>query len=70
MRWACVVLLSLTVALVPPAARLSRHVCGGAAYDYCVQALGCTTAEASKVEGKAFAEYCREHDSRACGRTM
>ena len=36
---ACVLLLSLTVALVPPAARLPSHVvCGGAAYDYCIQA--------------------------------
>ena len=52
MARACVLHLSLTVALVPPAARLSRHVvCGGAAYDYCVQALGCTAQEATKAEG-------------------
>ena len=51
MRWACVLLLSLTVALVPPAARLPSHVvCGGAAYDYCIQALGCTAEEAAKAE--------------------
>jgi hypothetical protein len=53
MARACVMLLSLTVALVPPAARLSRHVeCGGAAYDYCIQALGCTAEEARRTEAK------------------
>ena len=52
-RWLCVLHLSLTVALVPPVARLSRHVlCSGAAYDYCVQSLGCTAEEAAKAEGK------------------
>ena len=46
-------LLSLTVALVPPVARPRSHVvCSGAAYDYCVQALGCTAEEATKVEGR------------------
>ena len=56
MRWACVFLhLSLTVALVPPVARLSRHVvCSGAAYDYCVQSLGCTAEEAAKAERALF----------------
>ena len=53
-RWACVVLhLSLTVALVPPVARPPSHVvCSGAAYDYCIQSLGCTGEEAAKAEGK------------------
>ena len=51
--WACVLHLSLTVALVPPAARPPSHVvCSGAAYDYCVQALGCTSEEANKAEGR------------------
>ena len=51
-RWGCVLHVSLTVALVPPAARpLSHVVCGGAAYDYFVQSLGCTAKEATKAEG-------------------
>ena len=51
MARACVLHLSLTVALVPPVARLPSHVvCGGAAYDYCIQALGCTVEEAGKAE--------------------
>ena len=38
--------------LVAPGARPPRAVVsGGAAYDYCVQALGCTTQEATKAEG-------------------
>ena len=45
--------LSLTVALVPPRSRPSGAVvCRGGVADYCVQSLGCTAAEASKVEGK------------------
>ena len=44
--------LSLTVALVPPIARRPSHVVrSGAAYDYCIQSLGCTAQEAGKVEG-------------------
>ena len=71
MGWACVLLLSLTVALVPPAARLPRHVvCPGAAYDYCIQSLGCTTAEASKVEGRLLpniaANMTRAHADEQC----
>ena len=51
-RWACVLHLSLTVALVPPVVRPPSHVvCSGAAYDYCVQSLGCTAKEATKAEG-------------------
>jgi len=47
--------LSLTVALVPPVARPPRHVvCSGAAYDYCVQSLGCTAEEAAKAERALF----------------
>ena len=49
--------LSLTVALVPPAAMVppaarppSRVVCSGAAYDYCIQSLGCTAEAAGKAE--------------------
>ena len=39
-------------ALVTPVARPPRAVvCGGATYDYCVQALGCTAEEATKAEG-------------------
>ena len=49
-KWACVLHVSLTVALVPPVARPRSHVCSGAAYDYCIQSLGCTTAEASKAD--------------------
>ena len=45
--------LSLTVALVPPSARPPSRVVGsGAAYDYCIQSLGCTGEEAAKAEGK------------------
>ena len=45
--------VSLTVALVPPAARPPSHVvCSGAAYDYCIQSLGCTAEEANKAEGR------------------
>ena len=51
MARACVLQLSLAVALVPPAARLSSHVvCGGAAYDYYIQSFGCTAEEAAKAE--------------------
>ena len=50
-RWAFVLHLSLTVALVPPIAKRPSHVVrSGAAYDYCIQSLGCTAAEASKAE--------------------
>ena len=43
--------LSLTVALVPPIARRpSLVVRSGAAYDYCIQSLGCTAEEAAKAE--------------------
>ena len=53
-RWACVLYLSLTVALVLPVARPPSHVvCGGAALDYCVQSLGCTAEEARKIEAMA-----------------
>ena len=46
-------LVAGAAALVAPGSRLPRAVvCGGATYDYCVQALGCTAAEATKVEGK------------------
>ena len=46
-------LVAGAAALVAPGSRPSGAVvCRGAAYDYCVQALGCTAAEASKVEGK------------------
>ena len=46
-------LVAGAAALVAPGSRPPRAVvCGGATYDYCVQALGCTAAEASKVEGK------------------
>ena len=48
-RWACVLHVSLTVALVPPVARPPSHVvCSGAAYDYCIQSFGCTAEEADK----------------------
>ena len=73
MRWACVLLLSLTVALVPPAARLPSHVvCDGAAYDYCIQALGCTADEATKAEGALLPNIvksmtCAQADER-CSR--
>ena len=51
--WACVLHLSLTVALVPPIARRPSRVVGsGAAYDYCIQSLGCTAEEANKAEGR------------------
>ena len=50
-RWACVVHVSLTFALVPPVVRPPSHVCSGAAYDYCIQSLGCTAKEATKAEG-------------------
>ena len=51
MARACVLLLTLTVALVPPVARLPSHVlCPGAAYDYYIQCLGCTAEEACKAE--------------------
>ena len=50
-RWACALHLSLTVALVPPIARRpSLVVRSGAAYDYCIQSLGCTAEEAAKAE--------------------
>ena len=50
-RWACVLHVSLTVALVPPVARPPSHVvCSGAAYDYCIQSFGCTAEEADKAE--------------------
>ena len=40
-------------ALVTPVARPPHAVvCGGATYDYCVQALGCTSEEANKAEGR------------------
>ena len=46
-------LVAGAAALVAPGSRPSGAVaCRGAAYDYCVQSLGCTAAEASKVEGK------------------
>ena len=52
--------LSLTVALVPPVARLPSHVmCGGAAYDYCIQSLGCTAAEAGKVERSLMVDMAK-----------
>ena len=45
-------LVAGAAALVPPGSRPSGAVaCRGAAYDYCVQALGCTAAEATKAEG-------------------
>ncbi|CAH0366845.1 unnamed protein product [Pelagomonas calceolata] len=47
---ACVLHVSLTVALVPPVARPPSHVCSGAAYDYCIQSLGCTAVAAGKAE--------------------
>ena len=44
-------LVAGAAALVAPGSRLPRAVvCGGATYDYCVQALGCTAAEATKAE--------------------
>ena len=70
MARACVLHLSLTVALVPPAARLSRHVvCGGAAYDYCIQALGCTAEEAAKAE-RAMLPHIAEKLTRAQAEEM
>ena len=47
---ACVLHLSLTVALVPPVVRPPSHVCSGAAYDYCIQSFGCTAEAAGKAE--------------------
>ena len=45
-------LVAGAAALVAPGARPPRAVvCGGATYDYCVQALGCTAQEATKAEG-------------------
>ena len=45
-------LVAGAAALVAPGARPPRAVvCGGATYDYCVQALGCTAEEATKAEG-------------------
>ena len=45
-------LVAGAAALVAPGSRPSGAVaCRGAAYDYCVQALGCTAAEATKAEG-------------------
>ena len=45
-------LVAGAAALVPPGSRPSGAVaCRGAAYDYCVQALGCTAEEATKAEG-------------------
>ena len=47
-------------ALVAPGARPPRAVvCGGATYDYCVQALGCTMADASKVERSLMADMAK-----------
>ena len=44
-------LVAGAAALVAPGSRLPRAVaCGGATYDYCVQALGCTAQEATKAE--------------------
>ena len=44
-------LVAGAAALVPPGSRPSGAVaCRGAAYDYCVQALGCTAQEATKAE--------------------
>jgi hypothetical protein len=48
-------LVAGAAALVGPGARPPcAVVCRGAAYDYCVQALGCTAAEATKAEGRLF----------------
>ena len=59
-RWACVLHLSLTVALVPQIARRPSHVVrSGAAYDYCIQSLGCTAAEAGKVERSLVADAAK-----------
>jgi len=45
-------LVAGAAALVPPGSRPSGAVaCRGAAYDYCVQSLGCTAKEATKAEG-------------------
>ena len=44
-------LVAGAAALVAPGSRPSGAVaCRGATYDYCVQALGCTAAEATKAE--------------------
>ena len=45
-------LVAGAAALVAPGSRPSGAVaCRGAAYDYCVQSLGCTAKEATKAEG-------------------
>ena len=45
-------LVAGAAALVAPGSRPSGAVaCRGAAYDYCVQSLGCTAEEATKAEG-------------------
>ena len=45
-------LVAGAAALVAPGARPPRAVaCRGAAYDYCVQSLGCTAQDANKAEG-------------------
>ena len=50
-------LVAGAAALVAPGSRPSGAVaCRGAAYDYCVQALGCTEEEATKAEGALIAE--------------
>ena len=58
-------LVAGAAALVGPGSRPSGAVaCRGAAYDYCVQALGCTEEEATKAE-RAFLPTIAESMTRA-----
>ena len=65
-------LVAGAAALVAPGARPPRAVvCGGATYDYCVQALGCTAAEATKAEGVLLPNFAesmtRAQAEERCG---
>ena len=65
-------LVAGAAALVAPGSRPSGAVaCRGAAYDYCVQALGCTAEEATKAEGVLLPNFAermtRAQAEERCG---